>query len=193
MPRSILDMLYDLYKTVKPSDREFGGNVKDFIFGMDLDTAEGLEALKQKMIKQNQELLEQVEKKKKIITEIEAKIKSARSRKDPFEGYDPNHPYDDWDYWERVYNQSRSGYRSSDGNRHSYGREDPTIKEHYKTLGLRYGENLETVRMAWRKLVEQYHPDKFSGQPKKYQNALELTKMVNEAYQAISRWLQTQP
>lgn len=68
---------------------------------------------------------------------------------------------------------------------------DEKIAGYYANLEIPYGANLETVKKAYRKLMKQYHPDKFSGDPEKQKTATEITKRLNEAYQALEKHLQS--
>ncbi len=68
---------------------------------------------------------------------------------------------------------------------------DAKIAGYYANLEIPYGSDLETVKKAYRKLMKQYHPDKFSGDPEKQKTATEITKRLNEAYQALEKHLQS--
>lgn len=52
-------------------------------------------------------------------------------------------------------------------------------KDYYKILGINKSATEEDVKKAYRKLAHQYHPDKPSGDEKKF-------KEINEAYQILS-------
>lgn len=69
--------------------------------------------------------------------------------------------------------------------------QDEKIAAYYANLETPYGADLETVKKAYRKMMKQYHPDKFSGDPEKQKTATEITKRLNEAYQALEKYLQT--
>jgi DnaJ-domain-containing protein 1 len=78
---------------------------------------------------------------------------------------------------------------------HSKTKQAPTRDEkiagYYANLELPYGADLEAVKKAYRKLMKQYHPDKFSGDPEKQKTATELTKGLNKAYQELEKYLQS--
>lgn len=59
----------------------------------------------------------------------------------------------------------------------------------YKTLELEPGANLEAVRKSYRRLLKQYHPDKFAKEPEKYKVATEVTRTITEAYDGLSKLL----
>ena len=52
-------------------------------------------------------------------------------------------------------------------------------KDYYEILGVSRGANDEQIKRAYRKLAQQYHPDKQGGNEKKF-------KEINEAYQVLS-------
>ncbi len=60
--------------------------------------------------------------------------------------------------------------------------EDPIEKEYYKALELPYGASFEQVKASYKRLIKQYHPDKFQNDAKKHENAIELTQKLNIAY-----------
>jgi DnaJ-domain-containing protein 1 len=68
---------------------------------------------------------------------------------------------------------------------------DEKIAAYYANLETPYGADLETVKKAYRNLMKQYHPDKFSGDAEKQKTATEITKRLNEAYQALEKYLQS--
>ncbi len=53
------------------------------------------------------------------------------------------------------------------------------MKDYYKILGVNKSASDEEIKKAYRKLAHQYHPDKASGDEKKF-------KEINEAYQILS-------
>ncbi len=54
--------------------------------------------------------------------------------------------------------------------------------EYYAVLGLRPGASAEELRRTWIKLVKQWHPDRFSRNPRLQVFAQEKLKEINEAY-----------
>lgn len=52
-------------------------------------------------------------------------------------------------------------------------------KDYYKVLGIEKGASKDEIKKAFRKLAQQYHPDKPTGDEKKF-------KEVNEAYTVLS-------
>jgi curved DNA-binding protein CbpA len=57
-------------------------------------------------------------------------------------------------------------------------------------LELAYGADIYAVKQAHRRLVKQYHPDRFYEDTTKQQTAGEVTRRLNEAYQELCKHLQ---
>jgi hypothetical protein len=71
------------------------------------------------------------------------------------------------------------------------------FKDHYKTLGLEPGSPPALIKKAWRKLVQQHHPDKTGG----VSSSITSFRDIQEAYETLTdtikkqkylqqRWLQ---
>lgn len=58
-----------------------------------------------------------------------------------------------------------------------------------RTLELQPGATLEEVRKSYRRLLKQYHPDRFAKDPEKYKVATEVTRNITEAYEGLSTLL----
>lgn len=54
--------------------------------------------------------------------------------------------------------------------------------DYYQVLGISFSDNTQTIKKHYYKLAKQYHPDKFSGDPKK----CEEFKRLSEAYSTLS-------
>lgn len=59
----------------------------------------------------------------------------------------------------------------------------------YRTLELAPGATLEEVRKSYRRLLKQYHPDKFHKDPEKYKVATEVTRNITVAYEGLTELL----
>jgi len=59
----------------------------------------------------------------------------------------------------------------------------------YARLGVSPGAKIEVVRSAWRRLVRQYHPDLYAGQPGQQRRNDEKIKELNLAYEELKRRL----
>ena len=64
------------------------------------------------------------------------------------------------------------------------------LEQHYATLKIRPGASLEKVAMARSILIRAWHPDRHGNSPEMHQRALEKTKAINAAYDAIKRHLE---
>ncbi len=60
------------------------------------------------------------------------------------------------------------------------------MKDPYEVLGISRGADPETVKKAYRELVQKYHPDKYAGNPLE-DLAQEKMKEINEAYDTIMK------
>src|ERR1051326_8349139 len=59
--------------------------------------------------------------------------------------------------------------------------------DHYlMVLGLAPGASRERIREAYRDLVQVWHPDRFSHDPRLQQKAQEKLKEINEAYDRLT-------
>ncbi|MCS1407836.1 MAG: Secretory immunoglobulin A-binding protein EsiB [Verrucomicrobia subdivision 3 bacterium] len=63
------------------------------------------------------------------------------------------------------------------------------IQRAYQTLGLEPGATLPQVKEAWRDLIQVWHPDRFPNNPNLQRKAQEQTKDLNEARDALKRYL----
>ncbi len=108
----------------------------------------------------------------------EERLRRKMKLNDDFEAFDAHHRHD-------FYRHRHEHQKTQTPTR------DETIAGYYANLEIPYGADLETVKKAYRKLMKQYHPDKFSGDPEKQKIATEITKRLNEAYQALEKYLQS--
>lgn len=68
---------------------------------------------------------------------------------------------------------------------------EKTLQEYYANLEVPFGSDLETVRASYRRLMRQYHPDKFARDPEMEAKATELSQELSRAYQSIESYLKT--
>lgn len=81
------------------------------------------------------------------------------------------------DAWERAFEA-----RQAAGG-HGGGREE--VARWYKTLELEEGADLEAVRKSYRRLMRQYHPDRFASDPEKYEAATKIATRITAAYNGL--------
>lgn len=60
------------------------------------------------------------------------------------------------------------------------------MNDPWKVLGVPQGASQEEIKTAYRKLVKQYHPDRYTDNPLK-ELAQEKLKSINEAYDTLTR------
>jgi DnaJ-domain-containing protein 1 len=88
--------------------------------------------------------------------------------------------------WDKAYEaaRARAGVRGDPPS-------DPAAdrKRWYRTLELEPGADLPTVRKAYRRLMRQYHPDRFVNDPEKLRAATEMARRLTEAYNGLTRYL----
>lgn len=91
--------------------------------------------------------------------------------------------------WERAFEAAQA--------RAEAGGAAPTRRHHteadrlrwYRTLELQPGATHEEVRKSYRRLLKQYHPDRFARDPEKHRVATEVTRNITEAYEHLSELL----
>jgi DnaJ-domain-containing protein 1 len=67
--------------------------------------------------------------------------------------------------------------------------QDPVLAAHYAALEVPYGSDLATVKKAWKTLLRRYHPDLHGKTEEKRKTAEELTRGLNQAYEALEKHL----
>ncbi|MEM6430290.1 MAG: J domain-containing protein [Deinococcota bacterium] len=69
---------------------------------------------------------------------------------------------------------------------------DAKIASYYAALELPYGADMNAVKQAHRRLIKQYHPDRFYfyDDTSKQPTASEVTRRLNEAYQGLCDYLE---
>jgi len=51
--------------------------------------------------------------------------------------------------------------------------------------------SMDEVRKAYKRIIRQYHPDRFANDPKKLAYATEIAQKINQSYQRIKKWSET--
>ncbi len=64
-----------------------------------------------------------------------------------------------------------------------------TSVDHYRTLGLSPGADLDAVKTAYRKQMRAHHPDRFAHDPAAEARAHEKAQVINQAYQELTALL----
>lgn len=66
---------------------------------------------------------------------------------------------------------------------------DPVIAGYYANLEIEVGSDLETVTRAWKRLVREYHPDRYAGTKEREGDATRLVQELNRAYRELTAYL----
>jgi len=129
----------------------------------------------------------------------EADNDSHKSTAWPF-GQSQSHNYGDPDLadaWEELNDYLRDGDTDSAGDRNQgssysgYQRSgtsgDLELHQAFEALGLSYGTPYETVRLQYKKLLMQHHPDRHAHDPEALKKATEKAQKLNQAFQRIKK------
>lgn len=83
----------------------------------------------------------------------------------------------------------RNSYKKSDFNDKADNSKshDTKLEQYYANLEIPYGSDLETSKMAWKRLMKRYHPDLYSKDQSKVELATKLTSKLNEAFREIEK------
>ena len=65
------------------------------------------------------------------------------------------------------------------------------LRQDYANLEVAFGSSLEEVRKSYKRLIRQYHPDRYASSPKKLASATEITQKINQSYQRIRKYAET--
>ena len=88
--------------------------------------------------------------------------------------------------WDRAFEaRQRAGGAAPSRGRHT----EADRLRWYRTLELEPGATHEEVRRSYRRLLKQYHPDRFAKDPEKYKVATEVTRNITAAYDGLSELL----
>jgi DnaJ-like protein len=64
---------------------------------------------------------------------------------------------------------------------------DP-IARAYATIGLRPGASASELKQQYKRLVKQWHPDRWAGDPVNQAEAAQRMRVINDAYATLHRW-----
>lgn len=101
---------------------------------------------------------------------LKIKKKNEDENEDEFEfSFEDDYDYD-YDYNYNHYQEQN--HRQNESN----------TKDYYSILDVSKNASIEEIRLAYRRQIAKYHPDKNSGST----NSTEITKLINEAYDILS-------
>ena len=87
--------------------------------------------------------------------------------------------------WEEL-----GGGRNAAGGGTRSASSEKTIREYYANLEVPYGSDLKTVKASYRRLMRQYHPDRYADDSEMEELATELSQELTRAYHAIKNYLE---
>jgi DnaJ-domain-containing protein 1 len=67
-----------------------------------------------------------------------------------------------------------------------------SLKRDYANLEVPFGSSFDMVKKAYKRLLVQYHPDRYANNPEKLQTATEIVKKINDSYMRIKQFHQNQ-
>ncbi|MCU0391760.1 MAG: J domain-containing protein [Thermoflexibacter sp.] len=90
---------------------------------------------------------------------------------------------EDWELYEQY--QKNKQQEEQQTNEQSYQQswqQQQEEKQYYGVLELPHGASFEQIKIAYKRLIKQYHPDRFHNDPEKHKAALEISQKLNIAY-----------
>jgi len=84
--------------------------------------------------------------------------------------------------------------------KHQYSWQDQTatkklppqeLRADFELLGVAFGANEETCKIAYKKLLKIHHPDRHAGHEGNYKKATEKSTKINAAWDRIEKWRRT--
>jgi DnaJ-domain-containing protein 1 len=107
---------------------------------------------------------------------------------DAFQGNQEKISKEDWELYEQFYNKKNEKAQENidqEFEKHfkqQNWQEQQEEKQNYAALELPYGASFEEIKAAYKRLIKQYHPDRFPNDPDKHKAAVELSQKLNVAY-----------
>ena len=107
---------------------------------------------------------------------------------DVFQGNQEKVTKEDWELYEQFYNKKKEPTQENideEFEKHfkqQNWQELQEEKQYYAALELPYGASFEEIKAAYKRLIKQYHPDRFPNDPDKHKAAVELSQKLNLAY-----------
>ncbi|TAD97532.1 MAG: hypothetical protein EAZ97_12350 [Bacteroidetes bacterium] len=88
----------------------------------------------------------------------------------------------EWEEYLRTSKQQKENKQREDTNTYSTPKFSAAEKDYYKLLEVKEGASFEEIKIAYKKMIKEYHPDKFHNDKVKYDSALKIAQKLNEAY-----------
>lgn len=93
---------------------------------------------------------------------------------------------------EQAYKWKDTSYNDSQTGSRQTGKNFPPneLRADFECLGVPFGADIETCRIAYKKLLKIHHPDRHAGHEGNYKKATERSAKINAAWDRIEKWHQ---
>lgn len=125
-----------------------------------------------------------------IKSNIEAARQAARDYERPFRKFEEfEEKQQQKDEQEAREQQQQRHQREQQYRQSTHNTSSAQDKEaaYYAALELPKGTDYVQIKAAYKRLMKQYHPDRFHGQPDKQKAAQQVSQKLNEAYEYFSK------
>ncbi len=100
---------------------------------------------------------------------------------DIFQAQEEKISKEDWELYEQYQkNKQREEQRAYEQQFNQTSQQEE--KQYYGILELPYGASFEEVKVAYKRLIKKYHPDRFHNDPEKHKVAVEISQKLNIAF-----------
>lgn len=123
----------------------------------------------------------------KIIKIIKSNIEAARQAARDYER--PFRKFEEFEekQQQKEQRQEHQQYEQQRGQQSSNSTAPDKEAAYYAALELHKGADYVQIKAAYKRLMKQYHPDRFHGQPEKQKAAQQVSQKLNEAYEYFSK------
>lgn len=112
---------------------------------------------------------------------------------DAFQSKEDKISKEDWELYEQVYgkkSQTTQDQTTQDNFEQEFEnhfkqqtwQQQQEEKQYYAVFELPQGASFEEVKASYKRLIKQYHPDRFHNDPEKHKAAIEISQKLNIAY-----------
>lgn len=108
---------------------------------------------------------------------------------DAFQSQNEKVSKEDWELYEQFQKNKKQQEQQNfeqdtdnQFNQQSSWQQQQEERQYYTALELPYGASFEEIKAAYKKLIKQYHPDRFHNDEEKHKAAVEISQKLNIAY-----------
>lgn len=104
---------------------------------------------------------------------------------DIFQEQEENISKEDWELYEQYQKNKRQEEQKNyeqQFHQSSSWQQQQEERQYYGVLELPYGASFEEIKVAYKRLIKQYHPDRFHNDPEKHKAAVEISQKLNVAF-----------